>query len=374
LNLVRFQKIFTQVCSALEHAHKQGVIHRDLKPGNIMLMDEELDFVKVVDFGLARLVEEDRKITQTGQVWGSPPYMSPEQWTGGHCDQRSDIYSLGAVMYELITGKDPFFGSEIHQFSHKHVFNKPPSFIESKPDILVPPALEAVVFKALEKAPDDRFQNATELREELAKACAAPMTQTASIKRDMSRLRATASETVLPDTVASKKQLADERPDGKRARWMLNILVPCALACLLIVCSVVLTVWWVNGQSEQHSKSLLQTEVRKDVAPNAVQIPIEQRALKSSIVPMAVPREAGNKSTHQRTINNLVKSTLTSPTPAMKRKLAKPVMAKIKKSKPAVAVATVKTGRVKEKTVKSQGSEVGQWDDLKKKLSPELGN
>jgi serine/threonine protein kinase len=172
IDVDRFANISMQICSALDHAHKKGIIHRDLKPGNVVLLDEETEFVKVVDFGLAKLSEDNRKLTQSGELWGSPPYMSPEQCMGESGDERSDIYSLGAVMYEMITGQDPFHGaSTIFEFIQRHVHAQPPPIFQVNAGVSIPLQLEGVIFRALEKNPDDRYQSAQELQDAIVEAC-----------------------------------------------------------------------------------------------------------------------------------------------------------------------------------------------------------
>lgn len=168
----RFASIAMQICSALDHAHKKGVVHRDLKPANIVLMDDETDFVKVVDFGLAKLSVDNRNLTQSGELWGSPPYMSPEQCMGESGDHRSDIYSIGAVMYEMIVGKDPFNDARtVFDFVQRHIHASPPPFFQANPNISVSFKLEGVIFKALEKSPLDRYQSALELQDAIVEAC-----------------------------------------------------------------------------------------------------------------------------------------------------------------------------------------------------------
>lgn len=164
----RFLRIAVQVCGALDHAHRKGVIHRDLKPGNIVLMDDESDFVKVVDFGLAKLNDTNRRLTQSGELWGSPPYMSPEHCQSKPEDERSDLYSFGAVMYEMLTGKDPFhFATSVYELIQIHINTPPPSLAETNPLVSVPADLEAVIFKTMAKLPEDRYQTASELRDAL---------------------------------------------------------------------------------------------------------------------------------------------------------------------------------------------------------------
>src|SRR5262249_19783494 len=114
LSFERFVRIFARTCDAFAHAHKQGIIHRDIKDTNIMLFDSENgpDNIKIVDFGLAKILEDEDdpglSLTETGTTVGTPSYMSPEQVRGLKCDARSDVYSLGCVMYKALTGQPPF--------------------------------------------------------------------------------------------------------------------------------------------------------------------------------------------------------------------------------------------------------------------------
>ncbi len=167
----RMIPIFMQACEALEHAHQKGVIHRDLKSSNIMLIDFEgkKDFVKVVDFGIAKLMpssgKQSQNLTQTGEVFGSPIYMSPEQCMAQSLDARSDIYSMGAMMYESLTGQPPLMGNSIIDTMQMHMSTPPKPFRESRPDLDIPEALERVVLKALAKKPEQRYQSMQELRD-----------------------------------------------------------------------------------------------------------------------------------------------------------------------------------------------------------------
>ncbi len=169
----RVVSIFQQVSQAMEHAHAQGIIHRDLKPGNIMLVSnsEGRDFVKVVDFGIVKAVGESQlfsqRLTQTGEIWGTPVYMSPEQCMGKDLDGRSDIYSLGTVMYECLTGREVFQGRKITDIILKQLKEVPAAPTEVRPDIFIPGWLESIVLKALEKDPGQRFQSMSHLSKAL---------------------------------------------------------------------------------------------------------------------------------------------------------------------------------------------------------------
>lgn len=169
LSAARVRDIFSQVCGAVDHAHRCGVVHRDLKPGNIMITRDESgkDLVKVVDFGIARFEQEAQRLTRMGEVWGSPIYMSPEQCMGAQLDTRSDIYSIGVVMYEAITARVPFLGKNYVETMTLQIMNHPKPFSEMCPGKTFLPALEKVVRRALEKEPDKRYQSMTELRSDL---------------------------------------------------------------------------------------------------------------------------------------------------------------------------------------------------------------
>lgn len=170
LDLPSFINVFTQICDALKYAHEKGLIHRDLKPGNIMLVKDQSgsETVKIIDFGIAKSFgESGNRITTTGELIGSPAYMSPEQCGGAALDQRSDIYSLGCVMYEAITGILPFQHESALRTIMMQV-NEPAShFAELCPQLGIPEELELIIFKALEKDPGDRYQSAEELSDDL---------------------------------------------------------------------------------------------------------------------------------------------------------------------------------------------------------------
>jgi serine/threonine-protein kinase len=169
-----------QVCRSLREAHKFGIIHRDLKPANVMLLDEaDNDLVKVLDFGLVKSFvgeggpgeQPDSKITQAGVLLGSPQYMSPEQ-ARNHSDQRSDIYSFGVLLYEMMTGKPPFTARDYLEVIVKHLKEPPPPFRLARPDLAIPPEVEDLVFRCLEKDPAHRFQSMDEVLDAL-RACGA---------------------------------------------------------------------------------------------------------------------------------------------------------------------------------------------------------
>jgi serine/threonine protein kinase len=168
LDIPRTLALSRQILYALAYAHDRGLVHRDLKPANLIVQElpHQPEHLKVLDFGFVKFLpgsELDRggQLTRAGHTFGSPPYMSPEHATGSPVDGRSDLYSLGILMFEMLTGERPFEG-EIHELLRHHLTTVPPRLAVRRPELAEHPELQVLLDRALAKKRDDRFADAGE--------------------------------------------------------------------------------------------------------------------------------------------------------------------------------------------------------------------
>jgi serine/threonine-protein kinase len=161
-------RMLDQIASALDYAHKQGIIHRDFKPQNVLLDSEGNAYL--TDFGIAKILGEMTVLTQSGAAMGTPLYMPPEQWKGMSLDARADIYALGVTLFEMLTGKLPFESDTPYGMMYKHLNEAPPSIRDVRADL--PPGIDQVLLKAMAKDPDQRFVSAGELATAFKRALA----------------------------------------------------------------------------------------------------------------------------------------------------------------------------------------------------------
>ncbi len=215
----RSANIAAEIASALDYAHRAGVVHRDVKPGNVLINSDGV--AKVTDFGIAR-ADTSEALTQTGSVMGTATYFSPEQAQGYSVDGRSDVYSLGIVLYEMLCGAPPFRGDSPVAVAYQHVREEPPRPTEQRPDL--PPDLETIILACLAKDPDARYQSAHELREDLLRflrgraPLAAPLTAAVATSAG--------AETVANVAVADDgTALVDAAPRRRKRRWWVFLLV-----------------------------------------------------------------------------------------------------------------------------------------------------
>lgn len=215
----RVIEVAKQICDALECAHKNKIVHRDIKPHNIIITPEGR--VKVTDFGIARAATGST-ITNTGGLLGSAHYLSPEQARGGYVDERSDIYSLGVLLYEALTGRVPFDGDSPVAVALKHIQEEPKPISQLVPGF--PPALEQIVMKCISKSPDERFQKASDLKRELARA-----------EKDIEVLNFRPSElekTMVIDSFEEQVLKRKEKEPKKRPNFLRGLAIGLALVLL----------------------------------------------------------------------------------------------------------------------------------------------
>jgi eukaryotic-like serine/threonine-protein kinase len=223
----RAMRITAEVCSALDFSHRSGIVHRDIKPGNVMIT--VAGTVKVMDFGIARaLADNAATVTATQAVIGTAQYLSPEQARGEAVDARSDVYSTGCLLYELITGHPPFTGDSPVAVAYQHVRENPQ--VPSSANGVVPPALDSIVMKALAKNPLNRYQTAAEMREDLQRALAGQPVSAESVMTDAER-----TQFISPRPPARPGPLTpvyDDDEDGHRGAVIWTAVV---LALLLVI-------------------------------------------------------------------------------------------------------------------------------------------
>ena len=286
----RATDLLLQACDSLADAHNQGILHRDLKPDNMMVsLDEGKDFVTVLDFGIAKVLNDDSvdKLTATGMICGTPAYLSPEQASGQEVGPPSDIYALGIILYEMLTGQPPFMDKTAISILMKHINEEAPPVHEVRPDLDIPPELNTLLSKTLAKRPSSRFGTIAEFRAALLEAIDLaesgtaqtifPELPEANITQTMVEPQPECPEPSVPqipdpspeshqagETVGTVESLPPEVRSGDPRFPLWKVLVlGGGLAALLLV----LLVWqpWMGGKTETTGKNR-HREVPREVA------------------------------------------------------------------------------------------------------------
>lgn len=255
----RALSITADILSALDYSHRSGIIHRDIKPANVMLTPSGQ--VKVMDFGIARAIADTSSaMTQTAAVIGTAQYLSPEQARGETVDARSDIYSTGCLLYELLTGRPPFIGDSPVSVAYQHVREeaKPPS--QLNPD--VSQAVDNIVAKSLAKRVDDRYESAAAMRKDIERVLAgqsvdAPVTSVVPAATAVAPVAAAGARRAVPDP--------EEERDGSGKWWALG-----ALALVLI--AAIVGVLWLSGAFDSDEPPPITTIAVTDVSGQSVDV------------------------------------------------------------------------------------------------------
>jgi serine/threonine protein kinase len=236
----RAMEVMADVCAALDFSHRHGIVHRDVKPANVMITKNGA--VKVMDFGIARAIHDGQAaMTQTAAVIGTAQYLSPEQARGEQVDARSDVYAAGCVLYELITGEPPFTGDSPVAVAYQHVREDPNPPSTVNPDVA--PELDAVVLKALAKGPANRYQSSAEMRSDLVRTLSGQRPSAPMVMSDDLRTQVMNSDRRLPQRY---DEFADADPEeDARARRKRRTLIGAGLAVFGIL--AVLLIMWLAG-------------------------------------------------------------------------------------------------------------------------------
>jgi eukaryotic-like serine/threonine-protein kinase len=245
-------EVIADACQALNFSHQHGIIHRDVKPANIMI--SKTGAVKVMDFGIARALSDANSVTQTSAVIGTAQYLSPEQARGEKVDARSDVYSLGCVLYEILTGEPPFIGDTPVAVAYQHVREDP--IPPSQRHAGISPELDAVVLKSLAKNPDNRYQTAAEMRADLIRVHSGETPDAPKVLTDAERTSLLASTGPMHHQSSATEQLPTHQPanygapgrGGSVGRWAIAVA---ALVVLTVVVTIAINMIGDNSRNVQ---------------------------------------------------------------------------------------------------------------------------
>ncbi len=298
----RAMEVMADVCAALDFSHRHGIVHRDVKPANVMITKNGA--VKVMDFGIARAMHDGQSaMTQTAAVIGTAQYLSPEQARGESVDARSDVYAAGCVLYELITGEPPFTGDSPVAVAYQHVREdpSPPSSVNPA----VAPELDAVVLKALAKGPANRYQSAAEMRSDLVRTLSGQRPAAPMVMSEDERTQVMNSDRRQPQRYEEYSEPDDEDPKAKRRRR--TILA--ALAAVFVLGAVLLIMWLSGSFKSNESTTVAIPDVLHQRVPQAKETLIGKgfKTFDTKNVTCGVQPTDGSPTCTQDDINNVVK-------------------------------------------------------------------
>jgi serine/threonine-protein kinase len=248
----RAMNFAADICNALDFSHRNGIVHRDVKPGNVMVTPQGT--VKVMDFGIARAVSDSAAtMTSTAAVIGTAQYLSPEQARGESVDARSDVYSVGCLLYELVTGAPPFTGDSPVSVAYQHVREDPK--LPSSVNPAIPPELDAILLKALSKNPANRYQSAADMRNDLLRAMAGQRVEATPVMGDAEKTAIIGA----PPGGYGDGDWDDEDDDARKRRR--NRIIAAVIAGVLILGGVIAVALLVNAGDDQPAAEPTATQV-----------------------------------------------------------------------------------------------------------------
>jgi serine/threonine-protein kinase len=316
-SLERVSEIGEQIADALNFAHRNGVIHRDIKPANILMTSREVygnERPRITDFGVAKLVEGE--LTTTGQMLGTPAFMPPEQFTGAPIDGRTDIFSLGVILYQLATGEQPFPGETMTSVSYKIVHTDPIPPAKLNPS--VPAKLDAIIMKCLAKSPADRYQSGEELAQDLAALRGVTPAQSTPLATPLAASAVIDPDATIDSTMGTKRKAAAQpavpQKSGKSALG--KILAIAAVLLFLVIAAGAAAGWYYlkhrNEVAAANQAVALanQNQASADQALNQMQAPSQPK-----------------QPTNQPAVNPATQAARQKPSPASKQSAAQPAIA-----------------------------------------------
>jgi eukaryotic-like serine/threonine-protein kinase len=286
LPLVRMTKIGVQIAEALNAAHLAGIVHRDLKPDNVFLCEREgdADFVKILDFGIAKFGVSQARLTQAGAVFGTPAYMSPEQALGKATDGRTDVYALGVMLYEMACGRVPFHGENAIAVLTLHANEEPEQLSLRMPD--VSRELEAIIHKCLQKDPDARYASMAELAADLARL-ASGMPVRAEARPQTPAPGTAQEEVVVPPSELVSAPVSAPPPVSVGGRG-----VPWPLVLLLLVAVAGGAYWFSRHRSPQSEPAATKAEPKPLPPPLASAVEVDDGAPEREVALVLFPLDA----------------------------------------------------------------------------------
>jgi serine/threonine-protein kinase len=260
----RAMELAADICGALDFSHRNGIVHRDVKPGNVMITPQGT--VKVMDFGIARAVSDSAAtMTSTAAVIGTAQYLSPEQARGEGVDARSDVYSVGCLLYELVTGTPPFTGDSPVAVAYQHVREDPrlPSSINHE----VPPELDAILLKAMSKNPANRYQSAADMRNDLLRALAGQRVEATPVMGENEKTTLLAAAPAGYGYGRDDDDWDDEEDEAARRKRRNRIIALVTVLAVLLVGGAITAFVLLNGKDDNTPPAATQVTV-----PNVVNV------------------------------------------------------------------------------------------------------